>query len=121
MRLTALGTAGATLAALLFTVNHPATAAPQPTPATATHTVTLVTGDRVHVLDRPDGTRDVAVEPGPGRDGIPMLRRAVGGELRIVPVDALPLLCRRQLDPRLFDVTGLIRQGYDDRSRPRCR
>src|SRR4029453_7414323 len=100
MRLTALGTAGATLAALLITVPHPATAARPPTPAAKSHSVTLITGDHVQVIDRADGMRDIAVTPGPGRSGMPMLRRVTGKDLRIVPADAQPLLAAGRLDPR---------------------
>src|SRR4051812_27710114 len=99
-----------------------AAAAPAAAPAGA-HSVTLITGDRVVVLDRPDGTRAVTVTPGPGRAHIQYLRpagtdRDGRDRLQVIPVDAIPLLSAGRLDPRLFDVTGLIRQGYDDRSRP---
>src|SRR3954468_9254317 len=96
----------------------PASARPPTSPAPAgAHSVTLITGDRVVVLDRPDGTRAVTVTPGPGRAHIQYLRRAGTDRdgrnpLQVIPADAQPLLSAGRLDPRLFDVTGLIRQGY---------
>ena len=77
----------------------------------AGRTATLITGDRVTVT--PGG--GVGVVPGPGRAKIPMLTSTVGGQVRVVPADAVPLLRANRLDPRLFDVTRLIADGYDDR------
>jgi subtilisin family serine protease len=74
-------------------------------------TATLITGDRVTLA--PDG--GVSVIPGPGRAKIPMLISTVSGHVRMVPVDAVPLLRANRIDPRLFDVTGLLADGYDDR------
>src|SRR3954447_7718779 len=74
-------------------------------------TVTLITGDRVSLS--PDG--GVSVQPRPGRADIPMLTSTVSGHVRVVPADALALLRAERLDPRLFDVTGLIADGYSDR------
>jgi subtilisin family serine protease len=73
-------------------------------------TVTLITGDRVTVTGGA-----AAVTPGPGRKGIPFATSTAGGRTRVVPADALPLLRAGRLDERLFDVTGLIAAGYDDR------
>ncbi|MFC7532500.1 S8 family serine peptidase [Actinoplanes sp. GCM10030250] len=87
----------------------PAHAADNPTGG-ATRTVTLITGDRVTVAGDA-----VTVSPGPGRTGIPFATSTVNGHTRVVPADALPLLRADRLDERLFDVTGLIAAGYDDR------
>lgn len=77
--------------------------------------VTLVTGDRV-VL--PGGRAErVRVVPGEGREHIDFQVQRTDGDLRIVPSDAAPLLARGQLDRRLFDVTGLVADGYDDATR----
>ncbi|MEV6691606.1 S8 family serine peptidase [Micromonospora sp. NPDC051196] len=73
-------------------------------------TTTLITGDRVTLTS--DG--GVSVVPGPGRAEIPMLTSTVTGRVRVIPADALPLLRSERLDPRLFDVTGLLAGGYDD-------
>jgi subtilisin family serine protease len=80
-------------------------------PDTASHTVTLITGDRVTLL--PDG--QVRVVPGAGRSRVPMLTSTIGGHVRVVPADALPMLNAGRLDARLFDITGLVDAGYDDR------
>ena len=54
--------------------------------------------------------------PAPGREAISFARmsstNASGQEdLSIVPADAQPLLANGLLDPALFNVTGLVRQG----------
>jgi subtilisin family serine protease len=74
-------------------------------------TATLITGDRVTLT--PDG--GVSIRAGSGRAKIPMLTSTVSGHVRVIPADALPLLKAGRLDPRLFDVTGLLADGYDDR------
>nr|WP_221382956.1 S8 family serine peptidase [Actinoplanes polyasparticus] len=89
--------------------NSPAQAAEKPSGGSA-RTVTLITGDRVTLAGGA-----VTVTPGPGRSGIPMATSTVGGRTRVVPADALPLLRADKLDARLFDVTGLVAAGYDDR------
>ncbi|WP_436789098.1 S8 family serine peptidase [Yinghuangia sp. YIM S10712] len=76
----------------------------------------MITGDVVTVDTFPDGTRAVTPEPGPGRTDVSFLRWSRNGAVTVVPSDALGLLDRGVLDPALFDVTGLISQGYDDRS-----
>ena len=72
-------------------------------------TVTLVTGDRVTAL----GEGQVSVQPGAGRKRISFDITTAGGRVRVVPSDAGPLLAAGRLDPRLFDVTGLIEAGHD--------
>ncbi|MBV1936875.1 S8 family serine peptidase [Streptomyces sp. BV286] len=90
----------------------------QPTGGTGTaqvvRTVTLVTGDRVLL----DGTgRVTGVERAKGRERIPFSVRTVAGNTHVVPGDAELLLARGKLDPRLFDVTQLVADGYDDTGR----
>ena len=84
-------------------------------------TVTLITGDRVRLLEQ-DGETAVGIEPAPGRERIGFLRSTSTGEhgpqVRVVPADAVALLAAGHLDPRLFDVTGLVRQGFTDADRP---
>src|SRR5438067_1974190 len=77
------------------------------------HTITLITGDRVTVADG-TGNR-VAVQPGPGRATMGFITRTVRGHVTVTPVDAVPLVQAGKLDSRLFDVTSLIADGYDDR------
>ncbi|MEN3356592.1 MAG: hypothetical protein V7637_574 [Mycobacteriales bacterium] len=78
--------------------------------------VTLLTGDRVRRLAGADGEPAVAVEPAAGREHVGFVREsrpAAGGDhLSVVPADALPLLAAGRLDPRLFDVTELTREGF---------
>ncbi|MCD0483515.1 S8 family serine peptidase [Streptacidiphilus sp. ASG 303] len=77
--------------------------------------VRLVTGDRVTVTSGPDGRRTASVEPGPGRRGIVFRTfEQDGGALTVLPSDAAGLVAAGTLDRRLFDVTGLIAQGYDE-------
>ena len=77
--------------------------------------VTLITGDRVHLQwRRPAGFRRRRAAP--GREAISFARmsstNASGQEdLSIVPADAQPLLANGLLDPALFNVTDLVRQG----------
>ncbi|GAA1031228.1 S8 family serine peptidase [Virgisporangium ochraceum] len=71
-------------------------------------TVTLVTGDRVTM----EGDRPL-VERGPDRDGVTFTVSTGDGRVRVVPSDAAPALTAGRLDPRLFDVTGLLDMGYD--------
>jgi subtilisin family serine protease len=77
--------------------------------------VTLVTGDRV-LLDR-RGDKVVKTTPGPGRAGMNFRIFNDSGDTFVMPMDALPLLGRGLVDRRLFDVSGLLRAGYDDQHR----
>ncbi len=77
-------------------------------PVTGVRSVTLISGDRLQVAA--DG-RSASRLPSPGRDAVPLLIRLAGGRLRVVPADAVPLLEGDRLDPRLFDVTGLLAAG----------
>ncbi|ACU38049.1 S8 family serine peptidase [Actinosynnema mirum] len=72
-------------------------------------TVTLLTGDTVTV--RGD---DVQVKPGAGREKIAFQRSADRDGLHVVPSDVVADVASGRLDRRLFDVAGLIAQGYDD-------
>ncbi|MFI8967033.1 S8 family peptidase [Streptomyces sp. NPDC053493] len=126
---TALGAATAAVLAVTA-VTASAAAAPQDDPATGTRplvgsaaaaraaqrpaTVTLVTGDRVVV------TRDAAGSPAatalPREDGtVPFVQtRRSGQDLYVYPEGATAALAAGRVDEELFNVTGLIRQGYDD-------
>ncbi|MFC7791262.1 S8 family peptidase [Streptomyces cinereoruber] len=79
-----------------------------------TATVTLVTGDRVLV------THDAAGAPAatalPREDGtVPFVQtRRTGQDLYVYPETATAALAAGRVDEELFNVTGLIRQGYDD-------
>lgn len=78
-------------------------------PAARPVTVTLVNGDRVSVigttvtmLPREDGSRPI-VET-----------RRVGDDVYVYPADVVDALASGKVDEELFNVTGLVRQGYDD-------
>ncbi|PWW62254.1 S8 family peptidase [Actinokineospora spheciospongiae] len=104
----------ATTAALVL-AGLPATAAPAAAatgPADPARTVTLLSGDQVF-LAGPDARPEV--RPAAGREHVAFRVRTTGGHLHVVPADAQALLSSGRLDPRLFDVTGLLEQGYDNR------
>ncbi|MFD3843444.1 hypothetical protein ACFWWC_45650, partial [Streptomyces sp. NPDC058642] len=76
--------------------------------------VTLVTGDRVRLDAR---GRVTGVQQAPGREDVPVSVRRLGGEQHVVPADAAARIGQGTLDKRLFDVSALIRAGYDDARR----
>ncbi|MGW0424591.1 S8 family peptidase [Streptomyces sp. NPDC003015] len=76
--------------------------------------VTLVTGDRVRLDAR---GRVTGVQRAPGREDVPVSVRRLGGEQYVVPADAAARIGQGTLDKRLFDVSALIRAGYDDARR----
>ncbi|MFJ4783778.1 S8 family serine peptidase [Streptomyces sp. NPDC088794] len=94
-----------------------AAAAPAPTPHVpeGTHTVTLITGAVVTTR----GTGDGGTVTVKGPDGSPARARVIeaGGHLYVYPDAALPYVGQKVLDRRLFDVTQLISDGYDDAHR----
>ncbi|MFJ7496418.1 S8 family peptidase [Streptomyces sp. NPDC097727] len=77
-------------------------------------TVTLVTGDKVLVTTDPSGHSSAAVLP--REDGTqPMVQTyQMGKDLYVYPEDASQAIAEGKVDEQLFNVTGLIRQGYDD-------
>ncbi|MFE5796883.1 S8 family serine peptidase [Streptomyces sp. NPDC056503] len=78
-------------------------------PAAST-TVTLVTGDRVTLTELGGGRRTVTVDRAKGATGA-VRTRIADGRVTVVPDEARALLDSGALDPRLFDVTGLVEQG----------
>uniref|UniRef100_A0AAU1ZWF7 S8 family serine peptidase n=1 Tax=Streptomyces sp. NBC_00093 TaxID=2975649 RepID=A0AAU1ZWF7_9ACTN len=84
------------------------------TPHTDTQTVTLITGDTVSVTTGPDGRSAVEVERGKGREAATFLSTERDGEVSVLPADAIPLVQAGRLDPALFNVTQLVKQGYAD-------
>ncbi|MGW6286767.1 S8 family serine peptidase [Streptomyces sp. NPDC055107] len=87
-----------------------ATAATDPKPVT----VTLVTGDTVLVTKDASGAS--AATALPREDGsVPLVQtRQSGPDLYVYPESAVSALAAGTVDEELFNVTGLIRQGYDD-------
>ncbi|MFD4761894.1 S8 family serine peptidase [Streptomyces sp. NPDC058439] len=77
-------------------------------------TVTLVTGDKVLVTTDESGRSSAAVLP--RKDGTqPMVQTYQRGkDLYVYPEGASQAIAEGKVDEQLFNVTGLIRQGYDD-------
>ncbi|GAB3619866.1 S8 family serine peptidase [Glutamicibacter endophyticus] len=114
----AAGVAALALGASLFGLSAPAaTAGPQDPDNTIVgqneagkpQAVTLINGDTILVSTTAEG-HPSAILPG-GRD---YFTRIVNEDLYVVPADAQTLIASGQLDVELFNVTGLIRQGYAD-------
>jgi subtilisin family serine protease len=76
--------------------------------------VTLVTGDKVVVSTSRHGRRGMDIRPAAGRAGMPFVERRSASGRSVVPADAVALIASGKLDPRLFAVDTLIRQGYAD-------
>ncbi|MFD8493693.1 S8 family serine peptidase [Amycolatopsis sp. NPDC059657] len=107
-----------TLAAGFLTGGTAAAAPPPPAgPDGQRHAVTLLTGDKVIVTDAPGGRHSVRIEPGPGRKNQVFFKQAKGDSLVVLPGDVAKRVKSGVLDRALFDVTGLIKQGYDDAKR----
>ncbi|MGW3964914.1 S8 family serine peptidase [Amycolatopsis sp. NPDC005003] len=75
--------------------------------------ITLVTGDQVLV-----GGTDVRVLPARRDRPVPFRQYTRRGDSYVVPGDAAALVRAGRLDEQLFNVTGLLRQGYDDARTP---
>ncbi|MEV4947067.1 S8 family serine peptidase [Streptomyces sp. NPDC053755] len=116
-RLLSVAAAVPLLASGLAVLQAPAQAAPSkptvPAKPSATHKVTLVTGDVVTVTTMADGRQTADIDrPDSAVGGVKV--QEVGGDLFVVPDEAVPLLGTDKLDKRLFNVTDLIEMGYDD-------
>lgn len=86
-------------------------------PAGSSWTVTLVTGDVVGVRRVAGGPPLVTIKPGAGRTGVIFSDYVdTAGHIRVLPHDVAPLI-GKVLDPTLFDVTTLIKDGDDDAHR----
>ncbi len=108
----AVAVAGLGLSTALVSV-APADASPDVANAHGQWAITLLTGDRVY-LGQEGVTR---VVPGPGRAGMQFSERRYRGHDYVIPMDAVAAVTAGRLDPQLFDVTGLLAQGYDDSQR----
>ncbi|MFF1613752.1 S8 family serine peptidase [Amycolatopsis sp. NPDC058278] len=108
--------AAMTVALTLSTLVSPAAAiaAAEAGPQPAGRTVTLVTGDQVTLT----GRDQVRVRRAPGRENIGFRQRLdERGDVTVVPDDARELIDAGQLDSRLFDISLLVGNGYDDSAR----
>jgi len=115
-RITAVSAVVATtlvVTAVSWTSGGTASAAPAGKSTGRTAVVTLVTGDRVTLL--PGG--QLSVKPAKGREKMGFVTRTDSGHSYVIPADALRLFSTGKLDPRLFDVKGLVADGYDDAHR----
>ncbi|MFD7441782.1 S8 family serine peptidase [Streptomyces sp. NPDC059909] len=92
----------------------PGTEARTPAPHDRTTTLRLITGDRVTVSDAPNGKKTASVQRAPGRENVFFQITEKDGALTVLPSDAAALVRTERLDAGLFDVAGLIAQGYDE-------
>ena len=79
--------------------------------------ITLVTGDRVLVGAGEPGRESVTMVPGPDSPSDAVQIRRTADRTYVLPAAARPFLTAGTLDPALFDVTGLVAQGYGDADR----
>ncbi|HEY0616581.1 MAG TPA: S8 family serine peptidase, partial [Kribbella sp.] len=107
-----IGLAGATPQAQAATP-RPAVAEAKAQRAPDRH-VTLITGDRVTLLG--GDPAKASIEPAPGRQRIKFTSQRVKDQLYVVPSDVSALVTAGRVDRRLFEVTGLIKAGYDDKA-----
>lgn len=92
----------------------PANAAPATAPGVTPDSVTLITGDRVQLSP----TGSPMVVPTEGREAMQYRITGENGHVRVIPLDAMPLIADGVLDGRLFDVTALRDAGYADATNP---
>lgn len=100
-----------------------ASAAPPTTPAAGSapaapvdaDVVTLITGDVVRLDTFAGGRQRATVVRAADPQGIHIFTS--GGDVYVEPASASPLLASGKLDEQLFNVSALVRQGYDDGSR----
>ncbi|WP_329500054.1 S8 family peptidase [Kitasatospora herbaricolor] len=91
----------------------PGATAPTAAAPSSTYDLTLVTGDVVHYTDGPGSQDTVTVDRPEGARGGVHVQQS-GGDIHVLPDEAQPLLAAGKLDQRLFDITALVRMGYDD-------
>lgn len=101
-------------------VDPPGTAdVPATDAAGDTYPVTLLTGDLVMLHVAPDGSQAAwLAEAANDRPSRPPQIIKQDGQVHVIPAEASPYVHSGALDERLFNVTALARQGYDDTSRP---
>ncbi|TMR91885.1 hypothetical protein [Nonomuraea basaltis] len=120
-RIRLTGGAATTMAALLASAlvmvpSHaePATAMTQGGQPEGGDWVTLITGDRVLVRSA-GGRTELTVRPAPRSRPAGFQELTRHGDRYLLPADAAELVQQGALDWELFNVTGLVRQGYDDK------
>ncbi|MFF0269137.1 S8 family serine peptidase [Kribbella sp. NPDC004536] len=111
----------ASIAALGLGLSAPgqATAGPpaaNPKSKSPDRSVTLITGDRVTLLGG-DPAR-ASITPGAGRTKVAFSSYRERGHLYVIPSDVRGRLAEGRLDSRLFDVAGLLKDGYGSSTLP---
>ncbi|TWD79723.1 PA domain-containing protein [Kribbella amoyensis] len=79
------------------------------TPGGSTHRITLITGDVAELTSTANGQRSARLVGGGS-----YYFGDFDGELTVVPTAAYQLFTEGRLDRRLFNLTDLVAQGYDD-------
>ncbi|MFI8448933.1 S8 family serine peptidase [Streptomyces erythrochromogenes] len=114
-----LGTATVLLAGILSPTAR-ATPAPRPPAAPSApakpHTVTLITGDKVTLTPTAAAPLVTVQRPADAPGSVRTVTDDTG--TYVYPADTEAYVARGILDKRLFNVTGLIAQGYDDTRSP---
>ncbi|UAL54773.1 S8 family peptidase [Metabacillus dongyingensis] len=77
-------------------------------------TITLITGDVVEIRTIEGGKSVINVEPA-DRNGAGAQVLNIGEDTYVIPSSAMPYLAADKLDKDLFNVTKLIKNGYDDK------
>lgn len=77
-------------------------------------TITLITGDIVKITTIEGGKQIINVEPA-DRNGSGAQVLTVGDNTYVIPTSAMPYVAANKLDKDLFNVTELIKNGYDDK------
>ncbi|MEO6082656.1 MAG: S8 family peptidase [Umezawaea sp.] len=114
-----VGQAALAITVTLSTVVGPAVASASTRPEgvplqRAGGTVTLVTGDQVTLTDG----GQARIRRAPGREEIPFQQHVDDqGHVIVLPLDAVEPVRAGQVDERLFDISFLVDNGYDDRAR----
>ncbi|MFB6818347.1 S8 family serine peptidase [Streptomyces sp. NPDC056347] len=76
--------------------------------------ITLLTGDVVHYTDGVGKQDTVTVDRPDGANGGVHVQQA-GDDIYVLPDEATALLAAGKLDRRLFNVSALVKMGYDDK------
>ncbi|MCO1574146.1 hypothetical protein M8C13_00035 [Crossiella sp. SN42] len=79
--------------------------------------MTLLSGDKVTVVEQKAGVPTALVRPAKGRERMRFDIRRTRTQLLVVPQDAVADVGSGKLDRRLFDVQLLLEHGYDDARR----
>lgn len=79
-------------------------------------TITLITGDVVHVTALPTGQSVINVEPADENNGDGIRVITVGDDTYVYPNAAMPYLAEGKLDHNLFNITKLVEYQFDDKN-----